>query len=46
MHKLIHLELLRHRMNAYIKASVVITLGLIGFVYFIAYVAQVDSNEF
>ncbi|OME90443.1 ABC transporter permease [Paenibacillus amylolyticus] len=44
MHKLIRLELKRHRMNVYAKASAAVTLGLIAFVYFIAYVAQVEKE--
>nr|WP_260866551.1 ABC transporter permease [Paenibacillus xylanexedens] len=34
----------RHRMDVYVKASVAMTLGLIAFVYFIAYVAQVEKE--
>ncbi|MCW3796029.1 ABC transporter permease [Paenibacillus sp. LS1] len=44
MRKLIRLELKRHRMNVYLKASVAVSLGLIAFVYFIAYVAQVENE--
>ncbi|WP_106767076.1 ABC transporter permease [Paenibacillus faecalis] len=44
MHKLIRLELQRHRMHTYVKASILISLGLVVFIYFISYVAQVEKE--
>ncbi|CAM4335239.1 ABC transporter permease [Paenibacillus tarimensis] len=44
MLRLMKLEIKKNKMNNYTVASLVATLGLVAFIYFIAYVAQVENE--
>ncbi|MFF2481854.1 ABC transporter permease [Paenibacillus sp. NPDC058071] len=42
--KLMKLEIRRNRMRAYMSASLIICMVLVGFIYFISYVAKVENE--
>lgn len=45
MVNLMKLEIQKHTMGLYIKASVIVTIVMVGFIYLFAYVPQFDPND-